>query len=221
MISGSIAYGQKVDYNSIILPASAANLDFSEKLVRLAWQNSPEVQVLMNELDKSALEVNQSKWNWLDNVRITGNLNEFNIDKDNQFQSQFYPRYNISASVSLGTFFVNPIKTKIEKENVDISRHDINTKKLALRAEVLTRYQTYVSSKEIFDLRKQMQDESFSDYKVKEQSFARGEIALNEYTIALDRYNQQQIFKIQAAKELEIARIAVEELIGVKLTDVQ
>jgi outer membrane protein TolC len=219
----AIVNAQKVDYNTIILPMNASDIEFPEKLVRLAWQNNPSVGVLNSELEKSDLGVKYARWNWLDNFRVTGNLNEFTINKpiSSTDGSLFFPRYNISASISLGNLFTTPMKTKMEKENVTISTDMLNQKKLEIRSEVLRKYQTYISNKEIYDLRNQMMEDSFSDYKLKEQNFTNGEIQLTEYTLSLDRYNQQKINKIQAEKELNISRIEVEELIGVKLADVR
>jgi outer membrane protein TolC len=219
----AMGYSQKVDYNTIILPMNATDLELTEKLVRLAWQNNPSVGILNSELEKSSLEVKYSQWNWLTNFRITGNLNEFNINNPPGSTEipQFFPRYNISASISLGDLFTNPLKTQVEKRNVSISTDNINQKKLEIRSEVLQRYQAYLSFKEIHDLRAQMVEDALSDFKLKEQKFTRGEIVLNEYTLAVDRYNQQKINRIQAEKDMLIARIELEELIGVKLTDVR
>jgi len=218
-----VAEGQKIDYNTIILPMNAADVEFSEKLVRLAWQNNPSVEVLTHEMDQSRYEVKYAKWNWLDNIRVSGNINEFNIDKSsNPFAgSQFYPRYNISATVSLGDIFARPIKIKSLKENVYISNDVIDQKKLEIRAEVLKQYNTFLSHKEIHDLRTQMLEDALSDFKIKEQNFAKGEIVLTEYTQSLDRYNQQKINKILAENDMINSRIGLEELIGVKLSDVQ
>lgn len=222
LLLSSTVGAQNVDYNAIILPENATQIDFSEKLVRLAWQNNPSVAILHNELDRSGQNIKFSRWNWLDNFRITGNLNEFNINSSNSLEgSQFFPRYNISASISLGTLFTNPIKTKIEKINAMISVDQINLKKLEIRSEVLRKYEVYQGNKDIYDIRTQMLEDSYSDYKLKEQSFSRGEITMIEYTNSLDRYNQQRINKIQSEKELQISKIELEQLIGVKLSDVQ
>jgi outer membrane protein TolC len=216
-----VAAGQKIDYNTIILPMNATDIEFPEKLVRLAWQNNPSVGALSSEMNRSQFEVKYSQWNWLENIRITGNLNEFNIDPSSSpfDQSQFFPRYNISATVSLGDIFANPIKTKALKESVKISNEVINQKKLEIRAEVLKRYHTFLNLKEIYDLRTQMAEDALSDFKLKEQNFAKGEAVLNEYTQSLDRYNLQKINKIQAEKDMIIAKIELEELIGIKLED--
>jgi outer membrane protein TolC len=215
--------GQKIDYNTIILPPNVSDLEFPEKLVRLAWQNNPSVSILSAELDKSLLDVKYTQFTWLNNIRITGNLNEFNINTSNSALdgSMFFPRYNISATVSLGDFVLTPNRTKLMKENVNISNESINLRKLELRAEVLKRYQTFINYKEIYDIRVQMVEDAFSDYKLKEISFGKGEIPLGEYTISLERYNQHKISKILAERDVVNARIELEELIGVKISDVR
>lgn len=222
MLACITASSQTTDYNAIILPANATDIEFSEKLVRLAWQNNPIVGVLHAEMEQASLGVKYSKWNWLDNFRFTGNLNEFNINSTSYSEgSQFFPRYNISATVSLGTFFTNPIKTKVERQNVIISSNNINQKKLEIRAQVLKLYQTYLSNKEIYELRTQMLEDSYSDFKLKEQGFSRGGTSLADYSFSLDRYNQQKIFKIEAEKTLQISIIELEEIIGIRLSDVR
>jgi outer membrane protein TolC len=222
MLASIAANSQITDFNSIILPTNATDIEFSEKLVRLAWQNNPSVGVLHAEQEQASLGVKYSKWNWLDNFRFTGNLNEFNIDNPNPSDgSQFFPRYNISESISLGTFFTNPIKTKVERQNVIITSNNINQKKLEIRAQVLKLYQAYLSNKEIYDLRTQMLEDAYSDFKLKEQGFSRGGTSLADYSFSLDRYNQQKIFKIQAEREMQISLIELEEVIGIKLSDVR
>jgi outer membrane protein TolC len=218
----TVGFAQQIDYNLIILPTNASQIEFPEKLVRIAWQNNPVVNVLNSEVEKSNLEVKYSQRRWSEYIVVTGNINEFNLNNSNTSEVPlFFPRYNISASINLGTFIANPLKTKVEKENVKISLETINQKKLEIRSEVLQRYQTYISFKEIYDLRAQMVEDALSDFILKEQKFSRGEIVITEYTQALDYYNQQKINKIQSEREMVVARIVLEELIGVKLSDVR
>lgn len=218
-----IATAQKVDYNTIILPKNAKEIEFPEKLVQLAWQNSPTSEILNHEVTSSNLRIKQSKFNWLDNFRITGNLNEFNINNYSEPNSLagFYPRYNVSAFVSLGTIFTNPLKTKIEKQGLEINLQNINQQKLLIRSKVMSTYQVYLSNKEIFEIRSQIMEDLSSDFKLKEQNFARGEISLLEYNAILDRLNQQKINKVLAEKDFLISQIELEELIGMKLIDVR
>ena len=58
-----MAMAQKVDYNAIIVPNLASQIEFEEKLVRLAWNNDPEseairrsVKLAEQELRAAALE---------------------------------------------------------------------------------------------------------------------------------------------------------------------
>ena len=222
---GDFAQAQKVDYNAIILPKTATEIELSEKLVQLAWQNSPGTEILNRQLNIANYEVKLAKRDWLNHVLITGNLNEFNI-KDftgtsTNAVASYYPRYNVGLSFSLGNLFNDNLKTKIQREEMQISIQNLNKEKLAVRADVLSKYQVYVSNRELLRIKNQIMTDSYSDFKLKEQSFSRGEISLMDYNIALDRYNQQLIAKVQAEKDLELARIDVEQLIGMKLSDVQ
>ena len=217
---GTTVFCQQVDYNTIILPKTASDIEFHEKLVQLAWQNDPRTRVFQSEISKADNETKLAKFSFLDDVRITGNLNEFNIAPDQTTQQLFFPRYNISASISLGSIFTDPLRTKLKQQDRLIIDQNINKQKLAVRAEVLKKYQIYLSNREIADIRAQMLEDAFSDFQLKEQNFAVGESTLVEYNAALDKYNVAKITKIQADKEVEIAKLDVEQMIGLKLEDV-
>lgn len=221
----SLATAQKVDYNAIILPKTATEIEFAEKLVQLAWQNSPETEILNRQVNISNYKVKQAKRDWLSHVLVSGNLNEFNIQDfaggTTNPVASYYPRYNVGVAFSLGNLFNDNLKTRIQREEMQIAIQTINKEKLAVRAEVLSKYQVYTSNRELLRIKNQIMTDSYSDFKLKEQSFSRGEISLMDYNIALDRYNQQLINKVQAEKDLELARIDVERLIGMKLSDVQ
>src|SRR5688500_5891457 len=103
-------FGQNIDYNKIILPASSQALAFEEKLIQLAWQNHPTNEAVRREVNIARYDVKQSHTSWLDNIRLTGNMNEFNLNKqtDIEGRANLYPKSNIGASISLGAFFSTP-----------------------------------------------------------------------------------------------------------------
>ena len=212
---------QNVDYNTIILPQSAGEVEFSEELVRLAWQNSPTTQILNRRINMANNNIKQSKWNWLDQVRVTGNLNEFTINPDDNERSEFFPRYNISASVTLGTFFNNPKQTKILRDEMEIAIQDVNNQKLALRAEVLRRYQTYMAAKDMLSIRTEALEDSYANYALVEQQFKNGETNLREFNQILEIYNRRRELKNTAERDFYISKVSLEELVGVKLEDIQ
>lgn len=218
------AMAQRVDYNAIILPKSATDIEFREKLVQLAWQNSPNTEILNRQVTVSKYRVKEARRNWLQNIGITGNLNEFSIKTINgepNPQSVFYPRYNIGATMNLGTIFNNPVKTKIEREGFQIALENVNEQKLAIRAEVLSRYEIYLSAEKIFKIRTQGMTDLLTQRNLAEQRFSSDQITYIEYRNIVEMYNQEQIFIAEAEKDYNVARIRVEELIGMKLTDAQ
>ncbi len=89
---------QNIDYNKVILPDNTGDIEFSEKLVQLAWRNHPDNRNVIEQKEIAELNYKLSKREWLGNFRLSANLNEFNIDpsRDITGRSQFFPRYNLS-----------------------------------------------------------------------------------------------------------------------------
>ena len=217
------AFSQNVDYNSIILPSSATDISFDEKLVRLAWKNNPESNILLSEVNVATYEMKISRWEWLDQLKVTGNLNEFNIDpsSDTGGRSEFFPRYNVSAFFTIDNFVGDKMDTKLKKEKVQIAMEKINAKKLEIRSEVLTKYQTYLMNQELLKVETETTEDLFATLSITEQSYKNGQATLEEYNDVLDRYNAQRLNTIKAQTQLNISKIQLEELIGVRLEDVQ
>ena len=221
--SSQLLWAQRVDYNTIILPSSASDISFEEKLVRLAWQNNPENKILNHQVNISRLEVTRDKWSWLDKFGVSGNLNEFVLNQDPEFddRANFFPRYNIFGNLSVGTFVTIPTNVKIRKQELLIAESNINRQKLTIRAEVLRRYQFYLMNKELLKIQTEATEDAFTAFSLVEQNFKNGESTLEEYSTALNVYNDQMGRKITSESNFAIAKINIEELIGVKLEEVQ
>ncbi len=215
--------GQDVDYNTIILPSGASDISFAEKLVRLAWENNPANRILESQYKISDIQIDQARWEWLDNFRIAGNINEFTINPDQDIldRNVFFPRYNISGMVSLGYFVNIPLAVKEKKEELNITRYTIDQQKLAIRAEVLRRYEEYLKTREILKVESEAQEDLFSALSLVEQNFRNGTATIEEYNGVLEKYNNQRIRKITAQGNFNQAKISVEELIGIRLEDVK
>lgn len=213
---------QKVDYNTIILPADAKGIEFEEKLVRLAWQNHPSNTMLENQLNIADTEIKLAKRNWLNRFNVTGNLNEFTINPNTlRDVPVFFPRYNISATLSLGMFINEPLQVRVRKDEREIALKTIDSKKLALRAEVLRKYQTYLTNEALYELRQKAVNESATAVSLLEQGVKKGERSLQEFDRATGDLNSLRALAIIAEGEYKLAKIDLEELIGVKLEDVR
>ncbi len=212
---------QKIDYNKIILPDDAKDIQFVEKLVRLAWANNPTNEMLKHQV--SAAEYNEKilKRNFLNQITATGNLNEFNINPPNTTQFPiFFPRYNFGATLNLGNFFIDPLRVKRAKEEKMIAVQNVNSQKLTLRAEVLRRYQIYLTNKDLLKVQIEALEDASNLFSTSEQKFKNGEATIVDYNNALEILNTRKTQKITAEREFNISKIDIEELIGVKLEEV-
>ena len=216
-------YGQEVDYNTIILPSGATDISFAEKLVRLAWQNNPANRIIESQQRISDIEIDQARWSWLDNFRITGNINEFVLNPENDIlnRSAFFPKYNISAVVTLGYFVNIPLEVKKKKEEFTLAGYSIDQQKIQIRAEVLRRYEQYLMAREILKVESEAQEDLFASMSLVEQNFRNGNATIEEYNGVLEKYNNQRIRKITAQGNFNQTKISVEEMIGVRLEDVK
>jgi len=213
---------QNVDYNTIILPESVKDVAFEEKLVRLAWKNNPSTKILNRQVEVAEIEMKQARWSFLDDFRVQGNINEFvlNESADVGDRAAFFPKYNITGQVTLGFFVDVPLEVKKKKQEVFIAESNINQQKLALRAEVLTRYEKYLMNRETLLVQTEIVEDLFASLSLAEQQFQNGEIKLDEYNRIQDRYNTQKLRQINAQGDFNISKIELEELIGVKLENV-
>lgn len=215
------ARSQNVDYNRIILPEGVRDIEFEEKLVQLAWKNHPSNKVVYNNLNVARYETKAASAEWLNTVRVSGNLNEFNIDASDNVRSQFFPRYNIGVIIPLGIFVSTPAYVKRGKEMEEIAAHNINSQKLAIRATVLKLYNEYLMYKDVFSIRTQELEETSTSFQVLEQRFKAGQEVYERYTAGLTLVNQVKIARVEAQTNFMNSKLSLEEYIGVKLEDVK
>jgi outer membrane protein TolC len=216
-------FGQNIDYNKIILPESSQASEFEEKLVQLAWRNHPSNEALRREVNIAGYTIKQNNASWLENIRVSGNLNEFTINKasDPFGRAAFYPKYNFGASVSLGTFFTIPYNIKKSKEMLVIAQANVNTQKLTVRNTVLKLYNEYLMRERIYKLQSQALLDNETSHKLEEQRFRRGEITFDLYSQSLAAYNEAMVLQLESERDFKNAKLDLEQWIGMRLEDVR
>ena len=216
------SFSQNVDYNTIIIPDGVEDISIEEKLVRLAWNNYPTNEIAKREVEKAKYNVTVAGSGWLNRITLQGNLNEFNIDPSaNPNPNNFFPRYNIGVNIPLGIFTETSRKVKIAKEDYKISQLNLNEQKLTLRAEVLKRYQNYLSAKELLKINTEAENDSYNSYLLIEEQFKSGEISVAQYMSTSKLYNDQRAVKTRSENLYQESVISLEEIIGIKLEDVK
>lgn len=223
LLVSATGVAQSIDYNKIILPVSAgADIEFGERLVQLAWKNNPLNSMVRKQVDLSGLDVKISRRQWIENVQVIGNLNQFILDPTSDLagRANFYPKYNFSARLSLGMLLVNPIQTRRRRQEMDIAMDQVNAQKLEVRRQVLETYNNFLTAQEIYKIQTTVFQDAESSHQISEAAFKQGELTYEQYILDLNNYNRIKIAKLNAERDYQNIKLGLEALIGLKLEDV-
>jgi outer membrane protein TolC len=225
------ALAQTTDYNKIILPKTVENNDLGERLVQIAWDNNPNNKVALKQKEVAVQNLRLARWQWLDNIYGMANYNEYVVKETDPTVTQnpnyiekynpFWPMYNIGVRLSLGDLVSNPVRTKKAKEEVSIASENINARKLQLRSLVLTHYQNYVMNKELLKIQNEIAEDANAAFSLAEQKFKDGDLSFEEYNKALKAFNEERVRRITAENSFMLSKIKLEEIIGVRMEDVE
>ena len=217
ILSFKSSFSQNIDYNYIIIPEGAQDLTVEERLVQLAWKNNPVSNINNNNIQIAKHNLTLAQTSWLDNIVITGNVNEFVIspESDEFNRAQFFPLYNIGARISLGELIINPQKAKIARVEYENEMERLNQQKLFIRAEVLRRYNAYTSSQAIMEIQSEKTENALNTFNLVEEQFLNGNSPVETYNAAYNNYKNEQIELERLENDVRIAKVNLEELIGV------
>lgn len=217
-------FAQRVDFDRVVTPSEMGTRDFKEFLVQIAWMNSPENEALELEKKIKELEVKTTKKDWTDDLQLTFNVNETHlfpqdiIDPDQPIITLF-PQYNFSATFKLGRFLNLKHNVDIAKERVKIADSNVNQKKLKVRMEVLKRYEEFEKQVEILKATSKAEDDASSTYMLITDLFKVDKATAEDYLAASTSYHTAVEKRIRANSEMNIARLTVEEMIGISLDE--
>jgi outer membrane protein TolC len=112
-------------------------------------------------------------------------------------------------------------KNKIGKKNIEIANQKVNQRKLQLREETLTRYAQYKLAKLIYEKRTLAEQDIYTNYLLIQQLYKTDEKTLEEYTLASSAYYEAQESRLKADTDVQLARLSLESIIGLKWEQVQ
>ena len=196
-------YSQKVDFNQVVIPVESRARTFPEWLVQLAWMNNPANDVLARKIDIAKEDVKIQKFEWANDFDALFNYNEAHFIKDFVdpegrdpiIESLIYPRFNFGARISLGTLLNHGNEKKKAEIDVTIAELEHNQEKLAIRAQVLERYEKYLLAKAILITRKQAEEDSYQTYELVNELFKNGQAEYDEVNAASTAYfNSKESF---------------------------
>jgi len=212
---------QQTDYDAIIQPLDAKARDFSEYLVQLAWLNSPEGAIALEEVKNEQDENQNTRKEWLRDVQASFNLNEGNLRPASATNNAFFPRYNVALNLNVYNILTQKNKNRIGKRDIEIAELQVNRRKLEVRAETLGRYANFKLTKEIFQTRALAEQEMNANFILVEQLYKTDEATFEQYTLASTSYYQAKESRIKSETDIQIAKFQLEAMIGLKWEQVQ
>lgn len=205
----------RTDYHDVIAPLDSPAVDFKEYLVQLAWINSPEGAIAAAEVLNAADRAKNTKKEWMRDIQATFNLNEANLrSSTDTFGNVFFPRYNFGINLNLYNILSQDKKNDISKRDIQVAEFRLQQKKRLIRAETLSRYEQWLMTQQVLQARRQVEQESRSNYVLIEQQYRTDEKSFEDFATASAAYYQAQEARIRAENEVRQALIQLEALIG-------
>lgn len=192
------------------------SLNIREKLIQLAVLNS-DVQIDEANVNIAKYNLKKAKASWFDQINISGNVNEFVIKGSDA--ANYFPKYNLGVSIPLGLFQKHSNDVKIAQEIITINELTRNEKIKQIRTEVLTKYENYLEKKQILELQMEITEEEYTlwlkaqkDYKVSGK--------MDDLNKAYKNYNSELSKQRSAERDLRVAYIELEEVVGFRLDEI-
>jgi outer membrane protein TolC len=200
---------------------SAKIVDIRERLVQLALQD-PLYEIADHNVTIAEYEIRLAKNSWLAEIFIAGNLNEFSIDPKaaGTNYSGYYPRYNFGVQIPLDIFSKTSNNVKISHEKYMIAEAERNDRFRLIKADILTRYEDYLLTKQKLEIQYQITQDAYTAYTKAEKDFNDNVIKIEDLNSANSRYIDEQVKKLQLQRDLNVSKIDIERHIGIKLDEV-
>jgi len=229
-ISTPKQYSSKSNYN---LTDTVKNTDIRERLVQLAL-NNPAYEVSDRLTNVAYYQLHLAKGNWLSAISAQGNINEYTINPSSVgyttiqtgttvskiANQSYYPKYNFGLSLPFDIFTRNINNVKIAREQYLIAQANRNDKFRQIKADVLTKYEDYLLAKQKLELQIQMTQEAYTNYQIAERDYRLNVIKVEDYNKAYKNWAAEQVTKLDLQRNLNVTKIDLEKIIGVKVDDV-
>jgi outer membrane protein TolC len=220
LVSCLFVYAQRRE-TSLYIPLvdSPEVTQLKNVLVELAMQN-PGLKVYDNKMKVNKYESNKAKAGWLNMLQASGNLNEYTL-KNSGSDATFYPRYNFSLTLPLGSLITIPNDVKIARAEKKVIINMKEEAQLKIKADVLNAYELYAANKKLMELEVPLLEDVYNNYKQTEEKFSSGDkdVTVETLNITYKSYNEEMVRKVMLERDLRQAKIELERLIGISFEE--
>lgn len=206
------------------LPAQSPAIDpFAEWLVQLVYNSYPGLQVLDSEAKAAEQEIRLAQKEWLRAPGFNLGFNRASSLTDPTMgggnDNFLFPKISVGASLSLHPIFTAKTRIRQAEANYEAQQYSIDLEKSAIRREVLTRYRAYQLANELLRVRAKMEEDADAHYRLLDRLFRSNEADFKDYNEAYKTYQAAIEARLESEAEIDKTRIALEELLGISLTE--
>ena len=200
-----------------------ADTAFANFLTELAWENSPKRNTSDSQIRIAELEEKKAKRGYADvitpfmNFGVSANQTVVD-DMGNQIQMGS-SGVNMGLSLRISSLLTTPMEVQQAQERQQIEASEKELEEQQLKAEVLARYETYLFYQELLQLRIRAEEDAATNYELIGELFRKQGAEFDEYNTASRTYQEDIKKRLQAASEVRMAKILVEELLTISLED--
>src|SRR5579872_6724739 len=188
------------------------------RLVSLAL-GGPQLRAADDQNRINEYTLRNARQAWMNLLTFTLNLNELDFQKSTPGATYLYPKYFFGLTIPLGTLF-SRTQVKAAREQIKIGNETQIQLTRQIRTQVLQRYRTYKTKRELLRLQIQVTDDEQAEFLQVEKNYRDGTVPLEAHIMAQEKYNIELVKRMNLQLELDEAKLDVEELIGTNLESV-
>lgn len=192
-----------------------------EKYIDLAVQNYPRVKITDVNVEKAKTDISMNAISYLDIFNASYFYrpnNKAAVDVINPFAVN---GFQLSVNVNLGNFLQKPLAGKKARADYKIAKLEAEDFRLTLATEVKKRYYAYIQQINQLKIYTQSVQDNQNVADNLKNKFEKGEVALDTYNQSRINLTIASTSKIQTEVNLLSAKDALEEIIGMKLSEVK
>lgn len=191
--------------------------DIKAQLILLALNNAQAVAADAT-VRIAEIAAQKAKSSFLSSVNVGGNVNEFVVN--NSPAASFFPKYNFGLTIPLDMFAKNKAEKRTAGQVIIASRAQKTLIGEALKAKVLIQYEIYKEKKKLLELQQIAVSDDIASYEKAQKDYKDDVITLEEVNKVYREMITSKGTLVSKEKELNIAIIEIEEIIGVPLQSV-
>ncbi len=216
LLNQILARDAKIDFKTVDEIAVDTKLVLDE-LTALAEKQNPQLEAQIIAKRVSELQLKQVKAARYPTLTLNTGYNFANTQSSLGFTTQSSTRglnYGFSASLNVFDGFSQNRNEKIAKIEIENSKMEIEQQSLALKTQLATSYQTYLTNLELIDLEEKNEAIAKQNLAITLDKFRIGTITTLEFRTAQLNYVNAKVRYSNAQFQAKISEIALKELAG-------